>query len=168
MGNGYSAKRKRGLGIKDLYIQNDALLLKRLQKFYNKVEVPWVQLIYSTYYQQKVPHLTTARGSFWWKDTLKLNVQFRNIAHCLPGMGDTVGLWEDNIAQQPFSVMFPNLYEYGVNKKMSVNTGLAASNLLEISRLPISRVAYNEYLIFREDLDSFRSDTDQTDVWICN
>jgi hypothetical protein len=64
--------------------------------------------------------------------------------------------------------MFPNLYEYGVNKKMSVNTGLAASNLLEISRLPISRVAYNEYLIFREDLDSFRSDTDQTDVWICN
>jgi hypothetical protein len=83
-------------------------------------------------------------------------------------MGDTIGLWEDNIAQQPFSVMFPNLYEYGVNKKMSVNTGLAASNLLEISRLPISRVAYNEYLIFREDLDSFRSDTDQTDVWICN
>jgi hypothetical protein len=84
------------------------------------------------------------------------------------GMGDTVGLWEDNIALQPFSVRFPNLYDYAINKKMSFKTGLASSNLLDIFRLPISRVAYNEYLIFKEDLDSLRSDTDQTDVWICN
>ena len=38
-------KAKGGLGIKDLYVQNDAPLLKHLQKFYNKVDVPWVQLI---------------------------------------------------------------------------------------------------------------------------
>ena len=90
-------KDKGGLGIKDLYVQNDAPLLKHLQKFYNKVDVPWVQLIWTTYYQHKVPYLAPAKGSFWWKDILKLSVQFRSIAHCLSGMGDTIGLWEDNI-----------------------------------------------------------------------
>jgi hypothetical protein len=88
-------------------VQNDALLLKHLQKFYNKVDVPWVQLIWATFYQHEVPHLTSPRGSFWWKDILRLHVHFREIAHCLSGMGDTLGLWEDKIQQQSFSVMFP-------------------------------------------------------------
>jgi hypothetical protein len=35
-------KDKGGLGIKDLYLQNDVLSLKHLYKFYNKVDVPWV------------------------------------------------------------------------------------------------------------------------------
>jgi hypothetical protein len=89
-------KDKGGLGVKDLYMQNDALLLKHLHKFYNKVDVPWVRLIWKAYYQHKVPHLVSARGSFWWKDILKLNIQYRGISQCLSGIGDTVGLWEDN------------------------------------------------------------------------
>lgn len=32
-------KQKGGLGIKDLELQNDALLLKHLNKFYNKVKM---------------------------------------------------------------------------------------------------------------------------------
>jgi hypothetical protein len=43
-------KDKGGLGTKDLYLQNDALLLKHLHKFYNKVDVPRVQLIWNTCY----------------------------------------------------------------------------------------------------------------------
>jgi hypothetical protein len=43
-------------------------------------------------------------------------MQFRGIAQCLTGMGDKVGLWEDNIQQQPFSLQFPNLYVYASNK----------------------------------------------------
>ena len=156
-------KDNGGLGIKNLYLQNDALLLKHLHKIYNKVDVPWIQLIWNTYYRHKVPHLVSARGSFWWKDILKLTVQFRGIAQCLSG---TVGLWEDNIQQQPFSLKFPNLYAYANNNNLSVKAGLAAENLLDIFRLPMSRAAYNEFLIFREDLDSLRADSNQDDVWV--
>jgi hypothetical protein len=85
-------KEKGRLGVKDLYIQNDALLLKHLVKFYNKAEVSWVQLIWDTYYQHKVPHLTPGKGSFWWKDILKLSEQFQSIAYCLSAMSDTVSL----------------------------------------------------------------------------
>jgi hypothetical protein len=36
---------KRGLGVINLWLQNDAVLMKHLQKFYNIADVPWVRLI---------------------------------------------------------------------------------------------------------------------------
>jgi hypothetical protein len=161
-------KDKGGLGIKDLYLQNDTLLLNHLHKFYNKVDVSWVKLIWNTYYQHKVPHLAPTKGSFWWKDILKLYVQFRSIVQCLSSMGDTIGLWEDSIPQQPFSLKYPNLYAYANNKNISVKTALAVPNLLQIFRLPMSRMAYNEFLVFTKDMDSLRAHNDQTDVWVYN
>ena len=38
-------KKKGGLGVINLRLQNDALLLKQLHKFYMKSETPWCQLI---------------------------------------------------------------------------------------------------------------------------
>jgi len=64
--------------------------------------------------------------------------------------------------------MYPNLYAYVINKNMSVKSGLAVSDLLEIFRLQMSRMAYNEFLVFKEELESLKADNDQTDVWICN
>ena len=66
-------KEKGGLGVINLRLQNDALLLKHLHKFYNKVDVPWVQLVWFRYYSTKVPHAAREVGSFWWKDVLRLN-----------------------------------------------------------------------------------------------
>ena len=35
-------KEKGGLGVINLRLQNDAFLLKQLNKFYNKEDIPWV------------------------------------------------------------------------------------------------------------------------------
>jgi hypothetical protein len=35
-------KEKGGLGVRDLYLQNEAILIKQLDKFYNKKDIPWV------------------------------------------------------------------------------------------------------------------------------
>ena len=88
-------KRKGGLGVINLQVQNDALLLKHLHKFYSKVDVPWVNLIWSKYYSNKVSHATREVGSFWWKDVQWLSIIFRNIARCNIGDGTTVTLWHD-------------------------------------------------------------------------
>ena len=56
--------QKGGLGVINLRIQNDALLLKQLHKFYTKQDIPWVNLIWQTYYQHKVPHAAREAGSF--------------------------------------------------------------------------------------------------------
>jgi hypothetical protein len=52
--------------------------------------VPWVNLIWSKHYSDKVPHATREVGSFWWKDVQRLSIIFRNIARCSPGDGTTV------------------------------------------------------------------------------
>jgi hypothetical protein len=38
-------KLKGGLNVINLNVQNDALLIKHLDKFYNKKDVPWVSLV---------------------------------------------------------------------------------------------------------------------------
>jgi len=50
-------KRKGGLGVVDLEAQNEALLLKHLEKFYYRKEIPWVDLVWNSHYQNNlVPH----------------------------------------------------------------------------------------------------------------
>jgi hypothetical protein len=44
--NGLQIKGKGGLGIINLEEQNRALPLKNLDKFYNKKDIPWVNMIW--------------------------------------------------------------------------------------------------------------------------
>jgi hypothetical protein len=82
-------KDKGGLGLKNLRIMNDAILIKYLHKFYNKEDVPWVQLIWNThYFNGLVPHASPEKGSFWFRDLMKFNDHFRGIAMTTIGAGD--------------------------------------------------------------------------------
>jgi hypothetical protein len=62
-------KDKDGLGLKKFKMMIEALLVKHLiHKFYNKVDVPWVQLIWSTQYANgPILHATADKGSFLWR-----------------------------------------------------------------------------------------------------
>lgn len=57
-------KSKGGLGVINLSLQNDALLLKQLDKFYRKENVQWVNLIWNRYYSDSVPHLARGKDRF--------------------------------------------------------------------------------------------------------
>jgi len=56
--------------------------MKHLHKFYNRVQVPWVQLVWDKYYSRdRLPiFVINFRGSFWWRDILKLLTQFKGLA----------------------------------------------------------------------------------------
>ena len=73
-------KDEGGLCIIDIEKQNKALLAKNLHKFFNKEDLPWVKLIWKKYYRSgKLPsHIR--KGSFWWRDTLKLLPDLKTIA----------------------------------------------------------------------------------------
>jgi hypothetical protein len=88
-------KEKAGLGIVNLRLQNDALLMKHLNKFYDMANIPWVRLVWNKYYTKRVPHATREMGSLWWKDVLRLNILFRGIAKCELGDGSSVCFWDD-------------------------------------------------------------------------
>jgi hypothetical protein len=112
------------LGIINFQKQNDALLIKFLDKFYNKRDIPWVHLVWFAYYQGKVPHEENLCGSFWWGDVCKQVDNFRGIAFVNPGIGETASFWHDswNVSgsKQPMSQRFPRLFSYVMNDKASI------------------------------------------------
>jgi hypothetical protein len=112
-------KEKGGLGVLNLQLHNDALLLKSLDKFYNKREIPWVQLVWWKYYQGKVPHAAREVGSFWWKDILRLSNLFRGIARCTIGDGSTVLFWDDIWMDHILSEQYPRLLSFAKNTSFS-------------------------------------------------
>jgi hypothetical protein len=49
-------KNRGGLRVIRLRLQNEALLMKKLDKFFTKVDLPWIKLIWSQYYSNvKIP-----------------------------------------------------------------------------------------------------------------
>lgn len=69
-------KSHGGLGILDAQTHNQALLMKHLHKFLNKVDIPWVSIIWETYNSNNIPSSKPV-GSFWWKVVLKLLAVFK-------------------------------------------------------------------------------------------
>jgi hypothetical protein len=69
-------------------------------------------------------------------------------------------------SNSPLLSNFPTFMSLPTTKNMSLKDGLATTNLLDIFKLPMSRTAYNEFLVFKDELDSLRADNDQTDIWV--
>jgi hypothetical protein len=138
----------------NLDVQNNALLLKQLDKFYRKADVQWVSLIWHKYYQNVIPHMAREKGSFWWKDILRLHVLYRGVAVCLPSRGDTVAFWEDVIDGNLNSDTFPNLAGYAKDPKASLWKLRNEGNLINCFNIPMSRVAYNEFILLQQYIDS--------------
>lgn len=75
-----NSKDEGGLGIINLEAQNQALLMKNLDKFYNKKDVPWVKLVWEKHYKNDRLPGAVKKGSFWWRDILKLLPKFKELA----------------------------------------------------------------------------------------
>jgi hypothetical protein len=55
-------KMKGGLSVIHLRLENNALLMKNLHKFFNKADLPWVKLLWSKYYSNGKVSGTTKKG----------------------------------------------------------------------------------------------------------
>ena len=133
-----------GLGVLNLKIQGEALLLKYLHKFYNHFDLPWVELIWTTYYKNKIPHAMDTCGSFWWRDVAKLMPTFRGIMQAQILHGGTVLFWKDLWGPQILSEAHLRAYSYAKNEDISVRDFLSVTSLAEAFHLPLSPQAHAE------------------------
>lgn len=124
-------KVEGGLGVIDLAAQNKSLVMKQLHKFFNKTTVPWLQLVWDHHFPRgKLPFPgRTFKGSFWWRDIIKLLSIFKDIANPLLHSGLTCLLWHDNWNGQPWSQLYPELFSYAENKFISISAS-ASTTLL--------------------------------------
>jgi hypothetical protein len=136
-------------------VQNDALLLKHLEKFYKKANVQWTMLIWRKYYNDVVPHLAKEKGSFWWKDILRMNIHFRGVVVCSPAKGDTISFWGDFINGVILSLVFPSLFEFAKDPNISLWKMRQPEDLIGNFRIPMSRTTYNEFILVQNLLAGF-------------
>jgi hypothetical protein len=145
-------------------VQNTALLLKHLVKFYKAADLPWVKLISESYYTSKVPHLIMNKGSFWWRDIIVLTDVFRGIAKCTIQSGSTVLFWNDLWNEEFKCTSFPHLYNVAKYKEDSVKD-MCSRQLEDSFLLPLSPEAYAEFLQLEENLDSLKIQSGRGDIW---
>jgi hypothetical protein len=117
--------------------------MKHLDKFYNRKDIPWVNLIWNTYFQNgEVPQATKDRDSFWWNDVLKLCEVSRGIAMYKVENGTIIlfwsNVWNDHLLQNKF----PRLFSFAKNKNVSVAQFLLNNSLKEQFHLPLSIPTY--------------------------
>lgn len=115
---GCRPKSQGGLGIINLREHDSALLLKFLHKFYSHHDLPWVHLTCQELYRRATPpHLCMPKGSFWWKDIIRMADKYFMIASCTIRNGMTTSFWEDTWDIGVLKWRFPELYNFALNKK---------------------------------------------------
>lgn len=125
-------KDEGGLGVIDIEKQNKALLTKKLHKFFNRLDVPWVKLVWEKHYRNgKLPsHIRN--GSFWWRDNLKLLSDFKYFAKPQIQNGESSLFWHDSWANQPLADAVPELFSFAINKLITVQRAFSNEELVAL------------------------------------
>lgn len=131
-------KEQGGLGICNISVQNKALLLKNLHKFFNRHNIPWVNLIWETYYANGQLPSEHMLASFWWKANLKLVDMYKSMARCNIGDGKSVYLWTDLWHSNCLQQIFPHLFSFAKNTLISVHEATQVEYLEDLFYLPLS------------------------------
>jgi hypothetical protein len=148
-----------------LRAQNTVLLLKHLHKFFNKKDIPWVQLTWKAFYNWPIPpHHRKKVGSFWWRDIINLYDYFFMLASCSANEGDTLYFWRDTWDLGVLQWKFPQLSSFALNKNIS----LKAFKTWQIERhfwRPHSIEASEQLEELQIMLNNIKIANDENDKW---
>ncbi|XP_073361690.1 uncharacterized protein [Aegilops tauschii subsp. strangulata] len=158
-------KSKGGLGVINIKIHNEALLLKFLHKFYNKLDVPWVNMLWDNQYVNQVPHAVDSVGSFWWKDILKLTPIYRGISRVQVVDGSTTLLWKDLWSSDVLQSSHPRAFSFALHEDMTVADFWANTELHETFHLPLSALTLSEVQDIQHAASNLYPSTTRTDIW---
>jgi len=160
------SKSEGGLGVIDLKTQNEALLLKQLMKFFNKEDIPWVAFIWESYYEAGSLPSMAKKGSFWWKDILKLLDKFKGLARVNINNAKSCLLWSDMWNDKVPMIAYPELYSFIKSKNTILAEAKTSDNLLNLFHLPLSQQAFGQLTQLQQDLQQITLN-DNNDFWTC-
>jgi hypothetical protein len=121
-------------------------------------------LVWEKYYSNGKLPKHTLKGSFWWKDILRLLSKFKEMSSALAFRGDSCFLWKDKWHTPILDQAFPELMSFAKNKNITIFKAKEALSLNELFNLPLSEEAFNQLLELAQILEDLPS-LDQDDIW---
>ena len=105
----------------------------------------WVRLVWSKHYSGNcLPTLHGHQhGSFWWRDVLKLQQQFKGTSSITLANGATCFLWLDL-----WNETYPELFSFCKNTTITIQSAAHAPQFHDLFHLPLSPEAFAQYLQF--------------------
>lgn len=126
-------------------LHNKTFMMKNLHKFFNKEDLPWVKLVWETYYNSHLPG-QRMEGSSWWKGHLKLIPLFKNHYKCIMGNGQSILLWYDSWLDEPLTIKFPELHPFVKNDLLSAESWISEEDPSQLLHNPLSELAYGQFI----------------------
>lgn len=118
--------------------------MKNLHKFFNRLDIPWVNLVWNNHYRAgKIPSENKI-GSFCWKDILNNLSSFRWFSKVNRQDGRTVRLWCDEWNNTALFTKYPKLFSYAANKNITVLQAREIGQPQDMFHLPMSVQAFNQ------------------------
>jgi hypothetical protein len=148
-------KDQGGLGILNLRVQNQAVLMKNLHKFYNNAYIPWVKLIWKAYYENRgTPQTINTKASFWWRDCLTFQEKYKEITNVDIQNEKSVILWKDSWNSDIRQDLYPHLHSFAKNQKITIQKAVEANNenIYDMFHPPLSTVAHEEMHNLEQEL----------------
>jgi len=112
------------------------------------------------YHHGKLPN-ATKKGSFWWRDNLKLLDKYKGLASVQISDGKTCLLWWDLWDGQVCAQIYPHLLSYAKLKNISLHRISAMPSIEQLFHLPLSAEAYAQLLLLCDRLDGLNLNTEQ-------
>jgi hypothetical protein len=133
-------KEEGGLGVINIEEQNKALLSKNLHKFFNRQEIPWVQLLWEKQYKNENLPKHVKKGSYWWRDNLKNLEQYKEMTAVETRCGSTILSGKTAGAGdgvQDLKSQAPQLFSFAKKKSISVQKALNQETFSQLFHLPL-------------------------------
>jgi hypothetical protein len=152
------------VGVLDLATYNEAMLLKFLHKLFSKADIPWVKIVWDNYYQNGKLSGQNKKGSFWWKDIVKILHKFKDLAAVSVADGSSVIFWKDHWNGITPAQRFPELFSIAKYPSASFSETVSRTDFLCNFSLPLSVQANDQLLELQNHIDN-RPASDGHDVW---
>jgi hypothetical protein len=123
-----------------------------------------VHLIWTQYFSNgKVPS-QTLKGSFWWREILRLLTHYKGFAHGVPRTGDTTLFWKDLWNGRILEHTFLKLFSFAVNKDVTLYTAKTLDLFQDLFNSPLSEEDFTQYCYLDIIVQSL-SQNDESKKW---
>lgn len=92
------------------------------------------------------------KGSFWWRDVLKLLKPFKEMANIQLNSGDSCLFWKDKWSTHSFEDQYPQAYSFANKKFISVKDAFGEGELTNLFALPLSQIAFDQVLNIQQKM----------------